>query len=164
MKEKPKLFSNEVIKKANDAIKKDTENNKSIILGFSNTRELEGMKIMRENWVKEEIRKEENNANLKIIAQNTKEILEQFSEQIITLKSIDSLLQRNGLNFSEVLSEIREQKHINADVYSVLVKSQIDTEESRVEASKNLGSLLDKGINVSANLLSILHEIVSRTS
>ena len=68
MKDKPKLFSNEVIKKANDAIKKDTENNKSIILGFSNTRELEGMKIMRENWVKEEIRKEENNANLKIIA------------------------------------------------------------------------------------------------
>ncbi|MEX6015176.1 hypothetical protein [Mammaliicoccus sciuri] len=108
--------------------------------------------------------KEENHANLKIIAQNTNEILEQFSLQILTLKSINILLQKNSLNLTDVLSEISEQKHINADIYSVLVKSQIDTEESRVETSKSLGSLLDKGINVSANLISILNEIISRTS
>lgn len=165
MKSNSISISREVVKNANNYLNDSVESEitKSYLLGRSYTDEIKGMKMLKEEKLKERIMKEDNHANLQKIAQNTEYILQQFGNFIMTLKSIDKLLQNNEIQFMEIMDELKEQKHIDADIYSVLVQSQIDTEENRIKTSENLGSLLVKGLDVSVNLTTILNAIINRT-
>jgi len=98
----------------------------------------------------------ENNINLKKIADNTDRIVLQMENIHKLLISINNLYKNDDEKLIDILNQLKETKHITAEVYSVLYSLKFKTEEERVNTSGQLTNLFMNGLDVSSNLISII--------
>lgn len=99
---------------------------------------------------------EENNRNLKKIADNTDRIVLQMENIHKLLISINNLYKNDNEKLIDILNHLKETKHITAEVYSVLFSLKFKTEEERVNTSGQLTNLFMNGLDVSSNLISVI--------
>ncbi|MCD8872731.1 coiled-coil domain-containing protein 22 [Mammaliicoccus sciuri] len=99
-----------------------------------------------------EIENTENIKSIKVTVQYMASELPVIMENLIIL---NTLIENSSKDYEEVLSELKEHKHIEADIYSVLMQSKIENEKDRINTTKKLAKVVESGINVSAGLASI---------
>ncbi|WJP98446.1 hypothetical protein [Macrococcus bovicus] len=98
----------------------------------------------------------ENNALLRQIVENTDLIVKQMADTQKLLIAINSITKSNKDILNETLDHLIENKNINAELYSVLYKNSINSEEERIDVSSHLTYLLKDGVDITSGLVTIL--------
>ncbi len=97
--------------------------------------------------------------NTRRIAENTDIIIFEMRQSQLLLYKINEVLNEKGKTLEELLTQIKENKHINAEIYSTLMQHKIDNESNRIITSGELAKLVGRGIEVSASLIEILGDL-----
>lgn len=104
-------------------------------------------------------REEEKIKLLKSLDENVQLIAREIKYIHLNLMSINEVISQSNYTKDEILDQLKEVKHIDAFIYEALLKHDISTEKGRIEASTNLSTNVKDGIDVVANLSTIIPSI-----
>lgn len=144
--------------------------NKSLDVFKENQRKhLEELIAQHDEYVERQLKeKEEEKAlrlkhyeNVEEIKNNLDKILIEIKSIQMNLKIIDDLLKSKNITLLDIKEQVEENKHIDAEIYSTLVRIGIENEQQRIEASHSLSKLVEKGLNPMAQISTILSYIAT---
>lgn len=165
--EKPKLFGN-WMEEAKD-VKRNDIDRQSVIpsvpqnsLIFSSEIQDSINELADENARKAREKEQREIAQtqyLKNISENTDYIAKEFKTTSIALITLNNIMARAEVTFSDIQKDVEESKAINAEIFKILAKTHISNEQERLKATESLlTKIQDKAVlaEVPANIMSLI--------
>lgn len=101
---------------------------------------------------------------LKNISENTDFIANQFKITSISLITLNNIMARAEVTFSDIQKDVEESKAINAEIFEILAKTHISNEQERLKATESLlTKIQDKAVlaELPANIMAIIDVVTN---
>lgn len=125
----------------------------------SNSENIERVKREKEDEIRD---RKEIKQRINEIGNSVESIANHITSIHKQLIVLSSLTQSSNETLDNILDKLKENNHINAEIYSALYSVKISTEEQRTDVSANLAKLILGGIDVTSGLTTIMTSMISK--